>query len=156
MMSTIALVLSAMIFGTAMISTGMLATLTHAITSRIRKRFSLVSTTVASGLFLNGCTADQYLSIIIGGNMYRNAYRRCGLEPRLLSRTLEDSVSVTSVLIPWNSCGVTQSAVLGVSTLVYFPFCVFNYLSPLMTLLISLSGFKIRQAAHATRRLAHA
>ena len=156
MMSTIALVLSAMIFGTAMISTGMLATLTHAITSRIRKRFSLVSTTVASGLFLNGCTADQYLSIIIGGNMYRNAYRRCGLEPRLLSRTLEDSVSVTSVLIPWNSCGVTQSAVLGVSTLVYFPFCVFNYLSPLMTLLISLSGFKIRQAAHATRSLAHA
>lgn len=151
MLPTIALVLSAMVFGTAMISTGMLATLTHAITSRIRKRFPLVSTTVASGLFLNACTADQYLSIIIGGNMYRNAYRRCGLEPRLLSRTLEDSVSVTSVLIPWNSCGVTQSAVLGVSTLVYFPFCVFNYLSPIITLLISFSGFKIRQATHATR-----
>ncbi len=77
--------------------------------------------------------------------MYRNAYRRLNLEPRLLSRTLEDSVSVTSVLIPWNSCGVTQSAVLGVSTLVYLPFCVFNYLSPVMSLIMAWTGFKIKQ-----------
>lgn len=145
-MPTIALVLSAMVFGAAMIGTGMLSTITHALTRRIRRRFPMVSATVASSLFLNGCTADQYLSIIIGGNMFRNAYRRCGMEPRLLSRTIEDSVSVTSVLIPWNSCGVTQSTVLGVSTLVYLPYCVFNYLSPLMTLLISFTGFKIRQA----------
>ena len=149
MLSTIALVLCAMTFGMAMIGTGMLSTLTHAITGRLRKRFSIVGATVGSGLVLNSCTADQYLSIIIGGNMYRNVYRRFGMEPRLLSRTLEDSVSVTSVLIPWNSCGVTQSAVLGVSTLVYFPFCVFNYLSPLMSLLMAYTGFRIR---HTLRR----
>lgn len=146
MIDTIKLVLCAMIFGAALIGTGMLATLTGAITRRIHKRFSLVATTVSSGLFLNMCTADQYLSIIIGGNMFRNAYKRLGLEPRLLSRTVEDSVSVTSVLIPWNSCGVTQSTVLGVATLTYLPYCIFNYLSPVMTLIISLTGFKIRQA----------
>lgn len=147
MLSTICLVLSAMMFGTVMIGTGMLSTLTQALTRCIKSRLPLVGSTVASGLFLNCCTADQYLSIIIGGNMYRNAYRRLNLEPRLLSRTLEDSVSVTSVLIPWNSCGVTQSAVLGVSTLVYLPFCVFNYLSPVMSLIMAWTGFKIKQPA---------
>lgn len=145
MIPTIVLVLCAMTFGTAMIGTGMLGVLTHKITSRLRGRFAIVGTTVGGGLFINGCTADQYLSLIIGGNMFRNAYRRVGLEPRLLSRTLEDSVSVTSVLIPWNSCGVTQSTVLGVSTLTYLPFCVFNYLSPLMSLLMAFTGFKIKQ-----------
>ncbi|MDE6468274.1 MAG: sodium:proton antiporter [Muribaculaceae bacterium] len=145
MLPTVALVLCAMLFGTAMIGTGMLGRITHAITSRIQKRFALISSTVASGLFLNSCTADQYLSIIVGGNMFRNAYRRQGLEPRLLSRTLEDSVSVTSVLIPWNSCGVTQSAVLGVATAAYLPYCVFNYLSPAFTLLFAYTGFKIKQ-----------
>lgn len=145
MLSTIALVLSAMIFGMVMIGTGMLSVLTRTLTKHIHTRFAIVGSTVGSGLFLNSCTADQYLSIIIGGNMYRNAYRRLGLEARLLSRTLEDSVSVTSVLIPWNSCGVTQSAVLGVSTVVYLPYCVFNYLSPVMSLVMAWTGFKIRQ-----------
>lgn len=79
--------------------------------------------------------------------MYRSLYRRLGLEGRLLSRTLEDSVSVTSVLIPWNSCGVTQSSVLGVPTLTYLPYCVFNYLSPLMSVLIAVTGFRIVQLA---------
>lgn len=152
MLPTIALVLCAMLFGTVMIGTGLLGRLTRTITRRLDSRFSLVGSTVAGGLFLNSCTADQYLSIIIGGNMYRNAYRRAGLEPRLLSRTLEDSVSVTSVLIPWNSCGVTQSTVLGVSTLVYLPFCVFNYLSPLMSLLMAYTGFKIKQTGFAATK----
>lgn len=152
MLSTIALVTSAMFFGTAMIGTGMLSTLTRTLTSRIKGRLPLVGSTVASGLFLNCCTADQYLSIIIGGNMYRNAYRQTGLEARLLSRTLEDSVSVTSVLIPWNSCGVTQSAVLGVATVTYLPFCIFNYLSPLMSLLMAWTGFKIRQSYNVNQK----
>lgn len=151
MLPTIALVLCAMLFGTAMIGTGMLSRLTKAITSKLHGCVPLVGSTVAGGLFLNSCTADQYLSIIIGGNMFRNAYRRFGLEPRLLSRTLEDSVSVTSVIIPWNSCGVTQSAVLGVATLTYLPFCVFNYLSPLMSLLMAITGFKIKKAAARMR-----
>lgn len=145
MTSTIALVLSAMIFGMVMIGTGMLASITRAITSRLSRRFPIIASTVAGGLFLNSCTADQYLSLIIGGNMFRDAYRRTGMEARLLSRTLEDSVSVTSVLIPWNSCGVTHSAVLGVATVVYFPFCIFNYMSPVMTLLFAYTGLGIRK-----------
>lgn len=145
MLPTVALVLCAMIFGTAMISTGMLSTVTTTLMSRLQGRFAVVGSTVGSGLFINACTADQYLSLIIGGNMFRNVYRRAGLEPRLLSRTLEDSVSVTSVLIPWNSCGVTQSTVLGVATLAYLPFCIFNWLSPLMSLLLAYTGFRIRQ-----------
>lgn len=148
MLPTIALVLSAMTFGAAMLGTGMIATITQSITRRLTRRSSIVGTTVASGLFLNSCTADQYLSLIIGGNMYRNVYRRAGFEPRLLSRTMEDSVSVTSVLIPWNSCGVTQSAVLGVATVAYLPCCIFNLMSPVMSLLLAMTGFKIR----STRR----
>lgn len=83
--------------------------------------------------------------------MYRNVYRRMNLEPRLLSRTIEDSVSVTSVLIPWNSCGVTQSAVLGVATLSYLPFCVFNYLCPLVSIFMAWTGFRIRSLIIAAR-----
>ncbi len=157
MLPTVALVLCAMTFGTAMIGTGMLERITRAFTGHLRRRVSIVGATVGSGLILNSCTADQYLSIIIGGNMYRNLYRRHGMEPRLLSRTLEDSISVTSVLIPWNSCGVTQSMVLGVPTLMYLPYCVFNYLSPLMSLAVAVTGFKIRRAvSSATHALARA
>ncbi|MDE5555556.1 MAG: sodium:proton antiporter, partial [Muribaculaceae bacterium] len=118
-------------------------TIARKITDHLSRRSSIVGATVSSGLFLNSCTADQYLSIIIGGNMYRSVYERYGLQPRLLSRTLEDSVSVTSVLIPWNSCGVTQSTVLGVSTLTYLPYCIFNVLSPVMTLVMAWTGYKI-------------
>ena len=156
MLPTVALVLCAMFFGTAMIGTGMLERITRAFTRRLRRRVSIVGATVGSGLLLNSCTADQYLSIIIGGNMYRTLYRRHGMEARLLSRTLEDSISVTSVLIPWNSCGVTQSMVLGVPTLVYLPYCIFNYLSPLMSLAMAITGFKIRQAITRTPALASA
>ncbi len=128
-----------------MLGTGMIASITRAITRRLTRRGSIVGTTVFSGLFLNACTADQYLSLIIGGNMYRNVYSRARLEGRLLSRTMEDSVSVTSVLIPWNSCGVTQSAVLGVATVVYLPFCIFNILSPIMSMVMAWTGFKVRR-----------
>lgn len=151
MMSTVALVLSAMMFGAAMMGTGMLASITRSFTSRLHKRTSIVGATVGSGLFMNSTTADQYLSLIITGNMYRNVYRQFGLEPRLLSRTIEDSVSVTSVLIPWNSCGITQSTVLGVSTMIYFPYCIFNILSPCMSLLLAWTGWRIRNL-----RLSHA
>lgn len=150
MLPTICLVLCAMLFGAAMIGTGMLAVIAQAFTRRLSRRSSIVSSTVCSGLFLNACTADQYLSIIIGGNMFRDVYRRYSFEPRLLSRTLEDSVSVTSVLIPWNSCGVTQSTVLGVATLVYLPFCIFNILSPLMTIVLAWTGYRIRRTAPQT------
>lgn len=145
MLPTIWLVLSAMIFGGVMIATGMLGCITRAITCRLRRARSLVGATVGSGLFLNCCTGDQYLSIIVGANIYRSTYHRRGLKPQVLSRTLEDSISVTSVLIPWNSCGVTQSTVLGVATLTYLPFCLFNYISPLMTIAMAWAGWRIHR-----------
>jgi NhaC family Na+:H+ antiporter len=155
MIPTITLVMSAMIFGSAMIGSGMLGAITGGITKKLRRRTSIVGATVASGLFMNSCTADQYLSLIITGNMYRNVYRRFRLEPRLLSRTIEDSVSVTSVLIPWNSCGITKSTVLGVSTVNYFPYCVFNILSPCMSLFMAWTGYKIRTWSRHTPHTSH-
>lgn len=145
MLPTICLVLSAMIFGGVMIGTGMLGSISMAVTRRLRGIKSIVGATIGSGLMLNGFTADQYLSIIIGANMYKEVYERSGLEAKKLSRTLEDSISVTSVLIPWNSCGLTQSAVLGVSTLTYFPYCVFNYLSPVMSFVVTAKVLKMKR-----------
>ena len=150
MLPTVWLVLSAMTFGGIMIGTGMLGRITRVITSRLRRARSLVAATVGSGLFLNSCTGDQYLSIIVGANIYKNTYQRRGLKPQALSRTLEDSISVTSVLIPWNSCGVTQSTVLGVATLTYLPFALFNYISPLMTILMAWTGWRLHRSAPAT------
>lgn len=137
MLPTIALVTSAMVFGGVMIGTGMLHTLSSAITRRLTGRKGVIGSTIGSGLLLNAFTADQYLSLIIGANMYKDVYSRLGIERRVLSRSLEDSISVTSVLIPWNSCGLTQSAVLNISTLSYAPYCIFNYLSPVMSYIIS-------------------
>lgn len=137
MLPTIWLILGAMLFGGMMIGSGMLKVLTRAFVRRLRKRDSLVGATVASGLFLNSCTGDQYISLIIGGNVYRPAYHRAGMRPELLSRSLEDSISCTSVLIPWNSCGMTQATVLGVATILYAPFCIFNIMSPLMSVAVA-------------------
>ncbi|MDE6769020.1 MAG: sodium:proton antiporter, partial [Muribaculaceae bacterium] len=145
MLPTIYLVLSAMLFGGAMIGTGMLRAISTAITRKLKGVKGIIGATIGSGLMLNGFTADQYLSIIIGANMYKEVYARTGLEAKKLSRTLEDSISVTSVLIPWNSCGLTQSAVLGVSTIAYFPYCVFNYLSPVMSFVMSTGILKVRR-----------
>lgn len=143
MMPTIYLVLCAMTFGGMLLGSGMIAAITKAFTRRLHSIRSIVTATVGSGLFFNACTGDQYLSIILGGNVYKKLYCDNGLETRLLSRTLEDSVSVTSVLIPWNSCGVTQATVLGVATLTYLPYCIFNYLSPIMSIIVAYIGYKI-------------
>ena len=137
MLGTIWLIICAMLFGAAMTATGMLDTIMKALLRLVRGVVSLVSTTAFTGIFLNVVTADQYLSIILSATMFGPTYKRYGLQPRLLSRTCEDSATVTSVLIPWNTCGMTQSSVLGVSTLVYAPFCFFCYLSPIMTVIAS-------------------
>ncbi|MDE6288684.1 MAG: sodium:proton antiporter, partial [Muribaculaceae bacterium] len=144
MMPVVYLVLSALCFGWMLISTGMLQRLTDAFTRRLRRRTSIVASTLGSGIVLNACTADQYLSLIISGNMFRNVYRRAGMEDRMLSRTIEDGVSVTSPLIPWSSCGVTQATVLGVPTLTYLPYCLFNYLTPIMSMVVIALGFKVK------------
>ena len=149
MLNTIWLILCAMCFGAVMVASGMIDSLTRVIIRFARNRFGLVSTTTFTGLFLNLTTGDQFISIVLTADMYRNAYRQQGYESRLLSRTTEDVATVTSVLVPWNTCGMTQASVLGVPTLVYLPYCFFNLISPLMTLLVAAIGWKIRQVKAA-------
>lgn len=143
MMNTIWLIVCAMCLGGAMTASGMLASITAVFVRFTRRLTGMVASTVGAGLFLNLATADQYISIILTGNMFKDIYRQNGYESRLLSRTTEDAVTVTSVLIPWNTCGMTQATILSVPTLVYLPYCFFNYLSPLMSILVASIGFKI-------------
>ena len=143
MLNTIWLVVCAMCFGGVMTGSGMLASITDIFLRVVRRTGSIVASTVGAGLFFNLCTADQYISIILTGNLFRDLYRRNGLAPELLSRSVEDSATVCSVLVPWNSCGMTQATVLGVSTFTYLPYCVFNIVSPFMSILISSLGYKV-------------
>lgn len=143
MMNTIWLILCAMCFGGAMTASGMLGSITSVFVRFMKNTVSMVASTVCSGLFLNLATADQYISIILTGNMFSNIYEKKGYESRLLSRTTEDSVTVTSVLIPWNTCGMTQATILSVPTLTYLPYCFFNLISPLMSIFIAAIGYKI-------------
>lgn len=146
MLPTVWLILSAMVFGGTMAATGQLNSLLHALTRRlVATRFGLVAATAMNGICMNLMTGDQYISIILSASMFRDEYERRGYEGRLLSRTTEDSATVTSVLIPWNTCGMTQATVLGVATVAYLPFCFFCYLSPLMTLLYAATGWKINK-----------
>ena len=143
MMNTIWLIICAMCLGGAMTACGMLASITGMFVKFTRKLTGMVVSTVGSGIFLNLATADQYISIILVGNMFRDIYKNNGYESRLLSRTTEDAVTVTSVLVPWNTCGMTQATILGVPTLVYLPYAFFNYISPLMSIFVSAIGYKI-------------
>ncbi|NDV83469.1 Na+/H+ antiporter NhaC [Bacteroides sp. 51] len=143
MMDTIWLIICAMCFGGAMTATGMIGSITSVFVRFMKKTVSMVASTVASGLFMNLATADQYISIVLTGNMFRDVYKEKGYESRLLSRTTEDAVTVTSVLVPWNSCGMTQATVLNVPTLTYLPYCFFNILSPVMSIIIAAIGYKI-------------
>lgn len=143
MMGTIWLIICAMCFGGAMEAGGMVRGITQMFVRMIRGRVSLVASTVCSGLMLNLAVADQYICVLLTGNMFKKIYDRQRYERRLLSRTTEDSVTVTSVLVPWNTCGMTQSTVLGVSTMTYLPYCFFNLISPLMSICIAALGYKI-------------
>ncbi len=143
MLNTVWLILCAMCFGGVMTGSGMLRSLTGIFLRFVRRPFPAVASTVGAGIFFNLCTADQYISIILSGRLFRDLYAQRGLEARLLSRSVEDSATVCSVLVPWNSCGMTQATVLGVSTFVYFPYCIFNLVSPLMSLLVAAAGWRI-------------
>lgn len=143
MLYTVWLIVCAMCFGGVMAGSGMLANITAFFLRFVRRTVSVVASTVGAGLFCNMCTGDQYLSIILSSNLFKELYRKQGLEPRLLSRSVEDSATVCSVLIPWNSCGMAQSTVLGVATLTYLPYCIFNLVSPLMSILMATIGYKI-------------
>jgi len=145
MLNTLLLIFCAMTFSGAIESTGLLSRMAEPIIKYAQNTGSLIATTACTCIFFNITTSDQYMSIIVPGRMFADTYTEKGLAPENLSRTLEDSGTVTSVLIPWNSCGAAQSAVLGVETLAYLPFCFFNLISPLMTIAYGYFGIKIKK-----------
>lgn len=145
MLNTVWLILCAMCFGGSMEASGFLNKLSSSFMKFATNTASLVATTTGTCIFFNLTASDQYLSIIVPGKMFAESYKKQGLAPENLSRTLEDSGTVTSVLIPWNTCGATQASILGVSTLTYLPFCFFNIISPFMTLIYAIVGLKIRE-----------
>ncbi|MDG2085768.1 MAG: Na+/H+ antiporter NhaC [Flavobacteriales bacterium] len=145
MLNTLLLIFSAMIFSGSIEATGLLNRVANPIVEYAKSTGSLIASTATTCIFFNLTTSDQYMSIVVPGRMYSKTYEEKELASENLSRTLEDSGTVTSVLIPWNSCGATQSAVLGVATLVYLPFCFFNLISPLMTIAYGYLGIKIKK-----------
>lgn len=145
MLHTVWLILSAMIFGGAMDAAGMLKRITMALISLVRTDGGLIASTIWTSIFFNLTASDQYISIVVPGKMYAESYRKRKLAPELLSRTLEDGGTITSVLIPWNTCGATQSKVLGVSTWTYLPYCFFNIVNPFIAMGMGYLGYKIRK-----------
>jgi NhaC family Na+:H+ antiporter len=146
MMPTIWLIICAQTFGAALTATGQLHDLMQLVLRFVRGTASLVASTVGTALFCNIALADQYLSIMLSSQMFKDTFQKRGYEPRLLSRTCEDGATVTSVLVPWNTCGLTQSTVLGVATLTYLPYCFFNLLSPIASIFVAAIGWKIKRA----------
>ena len=149
MMSTIWLIICALVFGGVMEAIGALQRISNALLSLADTTFKLFASTVLSCLAINVTASDQYLAIVVNGKMFEKAYADKGLAPENLSRTLEDSGTVTSALIPWNTCGAYQASVLGVPVVDYFIYAIFNYLSPFMTLLVAALDFKIRALKNA-------
>ena len=144
MLGTVWLIMSAMIFGGVMEGTGMLKRIAESIISLVNSTGSLVASTAGTCVFFNITASDQYLAIVVPGRMYTDTYKEKGLAPENLSRTLEDSGTVTSALIPWNTCGAYHANVLGVATFAYLPFAFFNLISPFMTIFYAYMGIKIR------------
>ena len=143
MLNTVFLIVCSVTFGGLLTGSGMLQSLTDILVKHISGRVAIVSSTVGTGIFCNMTTGDQYLSIIMTSSLYKRLFEHRGYEKRLLSRSVEDSATVTSVLIPWNSCGMTQSTVLKVPTVDYLPYCLFNIISPLMSIAIAMIGYRI-------------
>ena len=143
MLNTIYLIICAMCFGACMRAGGMIETIIKAMRKFTGNRTGLVTSTVGTGAVLNTLVCDQYLAIMLTANIFKDIYEDAGFENRLLSRSTEDSATVTSVLVPWNTCGMTQATILATPTLVYLPYCFFNILSPLMSILIAALGYKI-------------
>lgn len=143
MLCTVFLIIAAGTFGGTLVGSGMLQSLTNALVSLVRSRVAMVASTVGTGICANMITGDQYISILLTSSLYKQLYKDRGYDSKLLSRSVEDSATVVSVLVPWNSCGMTQATVLKVSTLHYLPYCFFNLISPLMSILIAAIGYKI-------------
>ena len=122
-----------------------LVKITNSVIKWAQSTGSLVTTTIATSIFFNITASDQYIAIVVPGRMFSDIYKERGLKPEVLSRTLEDGGTITSVLIPWNTCGATQSRVLGVPTMEYVPYAFFNFLSPLFSILFAYLNYKIRR-----------
>ena len=150
MLNTVWLIVCAMTFGAVLQATGMLARLTEALIGGVQSTLGLIARTAGACVAFNVLASDQYIAIVVPGKMMGGAFKERGLAPENLSRTLEDAGTVTSVLIPWNTCGVAQSGILGVATLAYAPYCIFNWVSPLMTLAVAGMGWKIRSVEGTT------
>ncbi|MFO7658219.1 MAG: Na+/H+ antiporter NhaC [Bacteroidales bacterium] len=150
MLNTVWLILSAMVFGGAMEAAGLLTRISKSVIQFAHSTGSLVASTIATCIFFNLTASDQYISIVVPGRMFSKTFRDRGLKPELLSRTLEDAGTMTSVLVPWNTCGATQARVLGVSTLTYLPYCFFNIINPVMAVTIAYLGYKIRKTGKTT------
>ncbi|MCH8534906.1 MAG: Na+/H+ antiporter NhaC [Flavobacteriaceae bacterium] len=151
MLGTIWLIICAMVFGGVMDAIGALTKISESLLKLFSSVFGLFASTVASCLALNISASDQYLAIVVPGKMFAKAYEEKGLAPENLSRTLEDSGTVTSVLIPWNTCGAYHSGVLGVGVGEFFIYAIFNYMSPFMTLLFAAFGIKIKMIANQVK-----
>ena len=145
MLNTVWLIVCAMTFGAVLQATGMLHRMTQALVSGVNSSLGLIGRTVGACVAFNVLASDQYIAIVVPGKMMGDAYADRDLAPENLSRTLEDAGTVTSVLIPWNTCGVAQSGILGVATLAYAPYCIFNWVSPLMTMLVAALGWNVRK-----------
>ena len=143
MLNTIWLIIVAMSFGGIMDRLGFLSTITEVLVAKAQSRGGLIMTTALTCIGFNVTASDQYLAIVVPGKMYSRTFRKRGLAAQNLSRTLEDAGTVTSVLIPWNTCGAAQSKVLGIATGDYWMYCFFNLISPLMTILFGFLGIKI-------------
>jgi NhaC family Na+:H+ antiporter len=154
MLQTIWLILSAMFFGGVMEATGMLRKITISVLKLVKSDGSLIGSTALSCIFFNVTASDQYISIVVPGEMYKEAFHDRGLKPEVLSRTLEDAGTVTSVLVPWNTGGATQARVLGVSTVSYLPYAFFNLISPVMTILFAYFNIRIRRFKEKKKRQA--
>jgi NhaC family Na+:H+ antiporter len=147
LLTTVWLVLGALSFAAVVEHAGFLQRLLAPIVARVRRRGSLILAVNASGIGLNVVAGDQYVADVLPARMFRGEFERRGLAPQVLSRAVEDSGTVTSVLVPWNTCGAYISGVLGVPTASYLPYCFFNLLSPVLDVLFGFIGFKVPSAA---------
>jgi Na+:H+ antiporter, NhaC family len=145
MLSTVWLILSAMMFGAVMETTGMLQRIAATILGAVRGTGSLVAATLATAFGMNVIASDQYIAIVLPGRMFRAEYQRRGLHPKNLSRSLEDAGTLTSVLVPWNTCGAFMAQTLGVATFAYAPYAFFNWINPLVALAYGFAGFTIEK-----------
>lgn len=145
MLSTVWLIVSAMMFGAVMETTGMLQRIAATILGAVRGTGSLIAATLATSFGMNVIASDQYIAIVLPGRMFRAEYQRRGLHPKNLSRSLEDAGTLTSALVPWNTCGAFMAQTLGVATFAYAPFAFFNWINPLVSLVYGFTGFTIEK-----------